>query len=102
MNQIYLKGKTLTNNLFILVIFLFNSLFHVSLQRVEALTATEIKELASQVVVGISGANQASGVIVTKNGDVYGVLTTKEAIKQEGNNVLVTASGDIHFISDKP
>lgn len=101
MNQSYLHHKNLIRNLILFGVFCFNSSFFFFPNWVKALTPNEIKELASQVIVGISGANQASGVIISKNQNLYGVLTTKEAIKQEGNNVLITADGEIHFVTEK-
>lgn len=101
MNPSYPHHKNLIRNLILFGVFCFNSSFFFFPNWVKALTPNEIKELASQVVVGISGANQASGVIISKNQNLYGVLTTKEAIKQEGNNVLITADGEIHFVTEK-
>ncbi len=101
MNKSYFNHKSLSQSLICLGIFTVNSLFLLFPSWVKALTPTEIKEMAAKIVVGISGANQASGVIISKNQNVYGVLTTREAVKQEGNNVLVTADGKIHFVNDK-
>lgn len=101
MNQSSYKHKSRIKNQIFIGIFALNSFLFFFPNLVKALSPTEIKELASKVVVGISGANQASGVIISKNQNIYGVLTTKEAIKQQGNNVLVTADGEIHFESDQ-
>jgi hypothetical protein len=101
MNQSYFYSQSLSQSLIGFGIVLVNTFFLFLPAGVKALTPEKINELASKIVVGISGANQASGVIISKNQNIYGVLTTREAIKQEGNNVLMTADGEIHFVREK-
>lgn len=66
-----------------------------------ALTNEEINNIATETVVAITGTKQASGLIISKKQNTYGVLTTWENVKNEGNYNVVTPEGKSYLITNK-
>ncbi|MFM7407778.1 MAG: trypsin-like peptidase domain-containing protein [Cuspidothrix sp.] len=56
-----------------------------------ALTSTEIGEIATQITVRITGADNGSGVIISQNGNTYTVLTNSHVFQNRGNYQVTTS-----------
>ncbi|MBG0744913.1 MAG: trypsin-like peptidase domain-containing protein, partial [Cylindrospermopsis raciborskii KL1] len=56
-----------------------------------ALTSAEIGEIATQITVRLSGPDQGSGVIISKNGNTYTVLTNSHVFENRGNYQVTTS-----------
>ena len=57
---------------------------------VSTLESGEINKIAKQIIVRIDGANQGTGVIVNKQGNIYTVLTNRHVVQVPGNYTLRT------------
>ncbi|OHY42758.1 hypothetical protein BCV63_09320 [Cylindrospermopsis raciborskii CS-508] len=55
-----------------------------------ALTSAQIAAIATQITVRISGADKGSGVIISRSGNTYTVLTNNHVFKNPGNYEVTT------------
>jgi tetratricopeptide (TPR) repeat protein len=62
-------------------------------QAATALTADAVKQIAKEITVLIDGQNPGSGVIVSKRGNSYYVLTAKHVVATEDEYTVVTPDG---------
>ncbi len=60
---------------------------------VQALTADQVRQLARESTVLVDGVNPGSGVIVSRAGHTYTVLTTKHVVATEDEYTIVTFDG---------
>ena len=65
-----------------------------------ALTSVEIGEIATQITVRLSGPDQGSGVIISKNGNTYTVLTNSHVFKNPGNYQVTTSDERKHQVTN--
>ncbi|WP_072149098.1 GUN4 domain-containing protein [Cylindrospermopsis sp. CR12] len=55
-----------------------------------ALTSAQIAAIATQITVRITGADKGSGVIISRSGNTYTVLTNNHVFKNPGNYEVTT------------
>ena len=55
-----------------------------------ALNSAQIADIATQITVRITGADNGSGVIISKNGNTYTVLTNSHVFENPGNYQVTT------------
>ncbi|NLQ07105.1 trypsin-like serine protease [Cylindrospermopsis raciborskii LB2897] len=65
-----------------------------------ALTSAEIGEIATQITVRLSGPDQGSGVIISKNGNTYTVLTNSHVFENRGNYQVTTSDERKHQVTN--
>ncbi|OPH10595.1 GUN4 domain-containing protein, partial [Cylindrospermopsis raciborskii] len=65
-----------------------------------ALTSAEIGEIATQITVRVSGPDQGSGVIISKNGNTYTVLTNSHVFENPGNYQVTTSDERKHQVTN--
>lgn len=63
---------------------------------VSTLESGEINKIAKQIIVRIDGANQGTGVIVNKQGNIYTVLTNRHVVQVPENYTLRTSDGQTY------
>lgn len=95
MNELISRNIPLISTIILTNIVIFNSPVKASL------TTEEINNIASKIVVSIKGTNQASGVIISKSENTYGILTTWESVKTEGYYEIITPDGKSYPITNK-
>ncbi len=62
-------------------------------QTANALTAYQVNQIARDTTVLIDGVSSGSGVIVSRSGNVYTVLTARHVIATEDEYTVVTSDG---------
>jgi hypothetical protein len=65
-----------------------------------ALTSKEIGAIATEITVRLSGPGQGSGVIISKNGKTYTVLTNSHVFQYEGKFEIITPDGRKHQLNN--
>lgn len=95
MNQLLTRNIPLISTIILTNIVITNS------PVIAALKTEEVNKIAEQIVVNIHGTNKASGVIISKSENTYGVLTTWESVKNEGYYKITTIEGKSYTVIDK-
>lgn len=62
----------------------------------QALSLPEIQAKATEITVKIQSDRPSSGVLVSRNGDRYRVLTTKHSVRVEDKYAVITPDGESH------
>lgn len=60
----------------------------------QALSLSEIQAKATEITVKIQSDRPSSGVLVSRNGDRYRVLTTKHSVRVEDQYAVITPDGE--------
>ncbi|MFB2646249.1 GUN4 domain-containing protein [Raphidiopsis sp. BLCC-F218] len=93
-----MKPKKLTQLVIIGIIVAFITILQPILTL--ALTSAEIGEIATQITVRLSGPDQGSGVIISKNGNTYTVLTNSHVFENRGNYQVTTSDERKHQVTN--
>lgn len=94
-------NKLLLNSITGISTLMIANIINVNYEVTLALTNEEINNMAKETVVAITGTNQASGVIISKKENTYGVLTTWENVKKEGDYKVLTTDGKSYPVINK-
>lgn len=60
----------------------------------------EVGKVARQITVRIEGAENGSGVLIGKQGNIYYALTAKHVVRYPDNYAVVTPDGSVHPVND--
>ncbi len=83
---------------FLLLIFRL-TLFLMMADQTLGLTAEEVNRISQGITVLIEGTNPGSGVIFSRDGNTYYVLTANHVVKTPDEYTVITADGKQHFLN---
>lgn len=64
-----------------------------------AMSGSEVNDIARDVTVLVNGGAPGSGVIISRDGNTYYVLTAKHVVANEGEYIIVTSDQEAHGTS---
>lgn len=65
-------------------------------QPAQALSGSEVNDIAREVTVLINGGMPGSGVLISQDGETYYVLTANHVVANEGEYIIITADQQAH------